>query len=183
MVRNAIGMVEVNSVARGFEVCDAMMKVAAVDLIESFSICPGKYIVLVMGDVASVQSSVAKGKEVGKETVMDSFVIPNVHADVFPAIMGTTIIEELKAIGVIEAFSVSAIILAADAAVKAAKIELIEIRLAKGLAGKGFVTLTGEVDAVKSAIDAGCREIEKEGLLVNRTVIPKPHEALRKALL
>ena len=176
-------MVELNSIARGFEVCDVMMKVAAVELIEAFSICPGKYMVLVMGDVASIQSSVSKGKEVGKETVMDSFVIPNIHGDVFPAIMGTTVIKELKAVGVIETFTVSAIILAADAAVKAAQVELIEIRLAKGLAGKGFVTLTGEVDAVKAAIDAGCKEIEKEGLLVARTVIPKPHEALRKALL
>lgn len=183
MTKNAIGMVELISVARGLEVCDAMLKVASVDLVESFSICPGKYIVLVRGDVASVQASVAKGKEVGKEMVVDSFVIPNVHSDVFPAIMGTTVIEELKAVGIIETFSVSAIILAADASVKAAKIKLIEIRLAKGLAGKGFVTLTGEVDAVKAAIDAGCREIEKEGLLVARTVIPKPHEALRKVLL
>jgi microcompartment protein CcmL/EutN len=183
MSKNAIGMVELISIARGLEVSDAMLKVADVELIESFSICPGKYMVLVGGDVASVQSSVTKGEAVGKEMVVDTFVIPNVHRDVFGAIMGTTVIKELKAVGIIETFSVSAIILAADASVKAAKIELIEVRLAKGLAGKGFLTLTGEVDAVKAAIDAGCREIEKKGLLVDRTVIPQPHEALRKALL
>ena len=48
--RLAIGMVELNSIARGIETCDYMVKAAQVDLIRSSTVCPGKYMVLIAGD-------------------------------------------------------------------------------------------------------------------------------------
>ena len=98
--------------------------------------------------------------------------------------MGTSKIDNFEAVGVIETFTVASCIRASDAAAKAAKISLIEIRLAKGLGGKSFVTLcSDDVGAVRSAVNAGCEIIKDEGVLISRVVIPKAHQELRRTLL
>ena len=178
MEMNSIGLVELTSIAAGFNVADAMLKAAAVKLLLSRSICSGKYIVLVGGDVAAVRASVDAGKEAGNGMVIDTFVIPNVHQDIFPAIAGTAQVQTLEALGIIEAFNVASLIEAADAAVKTARVKLMEIRLAMALGGKAFVTLTGDVAAVKSAVDAGASVCKEKGLLVNKVVIANPRKEL-----
>jgi len=178
MAKNSIGLIELTSIAAGFQVCDAMLKTADVDLLLSRSICSGKYMVMVRGDVAAVEASVSAGISGGKFSVIDSFVIPNLHEAVFPAISGTSKIEALEALGVLESFSVAALIEGADAAVKAANVQLLEIRLAMALGGKAFVTLTGNVAAVESAIDAGAQVVGRKGMLVNKVVIPSPRPEL-----
>ncbi|MGC9970036.1 MAG: BMC domain-containing protein [Bryobacteraceae bacterium] len=183
MAKNSIGLIELGSVAAGFQVCDAMLKAAEVELILSRSICSGKYMVMVRGDVGAVESSVQIGIQAGSFGVIDSFVIPNVHESVFPAISGTTKIEALEALGVIESFSVASLIVGADAAVKAANVRLIEIRLAMALGGKAFVTLTGNVAAVEAAVAAGAAVVAEKGLLVNKVVIPSPRPELLEEMI
>jgi len=183
MARNSVGLIELSSIAAGFEVCDAMLKTADVDLILARTICSGKYMVLVRGDVAAVRSSVDAGTRAGDFSVIDTFVIPNLDESIFPAISGTTKIEALEALGIIESFSVASLIEGADAAVKAANVKLIEIRLAMALGGKAFVSLTGSVAAVRSAVEAGAALIAEKGLLVNKVVIPQPrHELLNEMI-
>ena len=177
-MKNSVGLVELSSIAAGFEVCDAMLKAAEVDLVVSRSICSGKYMVLIRGDVAAVQAAVSTGTSVGDFSIIDSFVIPNVHESVFPALTGAAKPQEMGALGIIESFSVASLIEGADAAVKAANVELIEIRLAMALGGKAFCTLTGNVSAVQSAVEAGSAVIAAKGLLVNRVVIPSPRAEL-----
>ena len=115
---NSIGLVELSSIAAGFQAGDAMLKAADVDILLSRSICSGKYIVMVGGDVAAVRASVDAGETSAPGMVIDTFVIPNVHKDVFPAISGINRVEMLEALGIIESFSVASLIEAADAAVK-----------------------------------------------------------------
>ncbi|MCX8010900.1 MAG: BMC domain-containing protein [Ignavibacteria bacterium] len=183
MDRNSIGLIELSSIAAGFQVCDERLKADEVELILSRTICSGKYMVLVRGEVAAVQSSADAGKVAGDFSVIDTFVIPNVHESVFSAISGTTKIEILEALGIIESFSVASLIEAADAAAKAANVKLIEVRLAMALGGKAFVSLTGEVAAVQSAVDAGALVISKKGLLVNKVVIPQPRSELLNEMI
>jgi microcompartment protein CcmL/EutN len=178
MPSNSIGLIELGSVASGYEVADAMLKAAEVELLLARSICSGKYMVMVRGDVAGVQSSVEAGARAGSFSVIDTFVIPNVHDSVFPAIGGTAKVEDLEALGVLESFSVASLIEGADAAAKAANVRLLEIRLAMALGGKAFVSLTGSVSAVRSAVEAGARVIGAKGLLVNKVVIPNPRAEL-----
>jgi microcompartment protein CcmL/EutN len=178
----AIGLVELNSIAAGVMTCDEMVKVAPVVLIAAMTICPGKYISLVGGEVSAVDSSVRRGREVGAQWVVDSLFIPNIHPQVFPAIMGTSKIEILKALGVIETFSVASSIIAGDGAAKAARIQLTELRLAQGLAGKSFVNLTGDVSDVNAAVAAGVALIKESGMLVKSVVIPRPHADLKGKL-
>ncbi len=175
----AIGLVELNSIAAGIMTCDEMLKVAPVVLIAAMTICPGKYISLVGGEVSAVESSVNRGREVGAEFMVDSLLIPRIHPQVFPAIMGTARIEEIKALGVIETFSVASCIVAGDGAAKAARIQLRDLRLGQGLAGKSFVTLSGDVSDVDAAVEAGLELIRQTGMVVKSVVIPRPHTDLK----
>ena len=178
MARDSIGLIELGSIASGYEVADAMLKAADVGLLLARSICSGKYIVMVRGDVAAVQSSVEAGRQTGGFSTIDTFVIPNLHESVFPAISGAAKVEHLEALGILESFSVASLIEGADAAAKAANVRLIEIRLAMALGGKAFVSLTGSVSAVRSAVEAGARAIGAKGLLVNKVVISNPRPEL-----
>jgi len=180
MKMNSIGLIELNSIAAGIDVTDAMIKTANVQPILARTICSGKYMVIVGGDVAAVQSSVASGLERWESAVIDSIVIPRVHAAIFPAIAGSVIVEKKGALGVIESFSVGSLIEAADTAVKTANVQLLEIRLAMALGGKAFVTMTGDVSAVNAAVDAGAAVVAEKGLLVNKVVIPAPSAGLYK---
>jgi microcompartment protein CcmL/EutN len=175
---NSIGLIELSSIAAGFQVSDAMLKAAAVDLVLSRSICSGKYMVMVRGEVGAIEAAVSAGIKAATFSVIDSFVIPNLHESVFTAIAGTTKVDALEALGIVESFSVASLIEGADAAAKAANVELIEIRLAMALGGKAFVTLTGDVAAVQSAVDAGAQMVAQKGMLVNRVVIPHPRPEL-----
>ena len=178
MTGAAIGIVETSSIAKGYEVADAVLKRANVGIVVNRTICPGKYIVLIGGEVDAVNASMETGIEVGAHTVVDHFIIPNIHPDVFPALSGVAHLPEIKALGIIEGFSVASVIEAADAAVKAAEIKLINIHLAMAIGGKGYVTLTGEVADVQAAVDAGAAKIEKKGLLVEKIIIPSPRKEI-----
>jgi len=139
--------------------------------------------VMVRGDVAAVQAAVSAGNAAGHFSVIDTFVIPNLHESVFPAISAATKVEALEALGIVESFSVASLIEGADAAVKAANVELIEIRLAMALGGKAFVTMTGNVAAVQSAVDAGAAVVGQKGMLVNKVVIPHPRPELLNEMI
>ena len=56
---NAIGIVETSSIAKGFEIADSVLKAANVSLVVNRTICPGKYMVLIGGDVDAVNLRVA----------------------------------------------------------------------------------------------------------------------------
>lgn len=175
MSEKSIGLIELSSVAAGFEVADTMLKAGNVRLLLSRSICSGKYMVLIGGDAAAVQSAVQAGAEVAHGCLIDSFVIPNVHPDVFTALGRTQTPEPDGALGILESFNVATLIQAADAAAKAAPVQLLELRLAMALGGKAFCTMTGDVGAVQSAMAAGRRVIADAGVLVNAVVISRPH--------
>lgn len=173
-METAIGLIELTSIAKGYEVADALLKTASVEMVFNRSICPGKFMVMVSGETDAVNSSMQTGLEIGGDTIVDELILPNVHADVFPAISGTRVVESTGALGIIETFSVASIIEAADAAVKAADVQLLEIHLAMAIGGKGYVTLTGDVAAVTAAVEAGVNYIAVKGLLVNKVIIPQP---------
>jgi microcompartment protein CcmL/EutN len=183
MAKNSIGLIELTSVAAGFETADAMLKAADVELVLSRSICSGKYMVMVRGDAASVEAAVAAGIQAARFAIVDSFVIPNLHEDIFPALSGATKAETLESLGIVESFSVAALIEGADAAVKTANVTLIEIRLAMALGGKAFVTLTGNVAAVQAAVDAAAQVIGQKGMLVNKVVIAHPRAELLNEMI
>ncbi len=180
MELSAIGLVEVSSIALGHEVEDAMLKTAAVELLVARTICSGKYLVVVAGDVADVRSSVEAGAARAAGSLIEERVIPQVHPGVFPAIAGSVELnpDQARALGVVETFSASSIIDCADAAAKAADVILFRIHLAMAIGGKGFFSCTGDVAAVQAAVEAGARMAAEDGILVNKAVIPAPRPEL-----
>jgi microcompartment protein CcmL/EutN len=183
IVKKAIGMIELRSVARGMHTTDVMLKAADIELLRAHVVCPGKYIILIAGDVGAVRSAINAGMEVFPEVIMDTFVLPNVHPCIFPALAAVTQVTEVKALGIVETFSLASSIVAADIAVKAASIEIIEIRLPFAMAGKAFVSFTGDVSSVRTAVDSAVYALKDEGVIDSYTVIPSPHKSLVEKVL
>lgn len=180
---NSLGLIEMTSIAAGMQAADIMLKTSNVEMILSRTICSGKYMTLIGGEVAAVQTAVDAAVETINFGVIDHFVIPNVHPDIFPAIAGHTGVQLLESLGIIESFSVASLIEAADAAIKAASVKLIEVRLAMALGGKAFVTMTGEVAAVTAAVEAGAALVSEKGLLVNKVIIAQPRQELLNEMI
>ncbi|WP_136799095.1 BMC domain-containing protein [Desulfosediminicola ganghwensis] len=183
MILRTIGCVELNSIAWGMHVADEMVKAASVQLVMARPTCPGRYLVVVTGDTGAVQSSVEVGRELAADMAVDWFTIPSVHPDVIPALSATSIIPKINALGVIETCTTASCILAADAAAKAGEVQLIEIRMAAGLGGKAFVTMTGDVGSVKASVEAGIEAVGDAGPVHSHVVIPAPSEELKANLL
>jgi microcompartment protein CcmL/EutN len=178
----AIAAVETSSIAQGTVAADAMVKTAEVEILEVGPLSPGKFWVLIGGEVAPVRASFRRALEVAAETVLDSLFIPQLHEGVLPALRGTCAPHDDDALGVIETLSAASAIVAADRAVKAAEVRLRDLRLANGIGGKGVLWLTGAVSDVQAAVDAGRAEALEKGLLSRSIVIPRLHEQLKQRL-
>ena len=179
---NALGMIELTSIPAGVQAGDAMLKAAAVELVTAQPVCAGKSIVLVTGEAAAVRESVEAGKLSGGEKLVDSMFVANIHPQVPRAINACTEIGRVASVGVIEVFSLCAAVLAADAAAKAADVRLMEVRLGRGLGGKSFIALTGEIASVQAAIDAARAVEGTAGLMNDSVVIPAPHPDMIRSL-
>jgi microcompartment protein CcmL/EutN len=176
-------MLEVTSVARGIYTADQMVKISEVDIVTAASACPGKYIVIVHGDAASVEASMKRGEETAGTFLVDSIIIPNVSPQVFPAVVGAEMPEEIGAVGIVESFSMATMLMSADAILKSAHVEAIELRLGNGLGGKAYFTFTGDVAAVETGVRAAKELADGDSLLVNTEVVPSPSDKLIQLLL
>lgn len=170
----ALALLEFNSIAAGIEAGDAMAKRAPICLIRAGTIQPGKYLVLITGDVASVEESFAAGKEVGAQALVDEVLLPQVHPDVVRAVGGGRVGMTGEALGVIETRTVAATILAADAGRKGAEVALMEVRLDQ-LGGKAFCLFSGAVADVEAAVQIGVGVLPDAGALVRQVIIPSLH--------
>ena len=159
---NSIGLVEVKNVSKGIVVTDEMLKSAGIVLISSGSVCPGKFVTIVGGELSAIHAAVDRAELIAEDALIDKFVIGNLGDNVFEAICGTADVKEKKAFGIVE---------------------LIEVRVARGLGGKCFVSMTGDVADVKAGVEAGARIATEQGVLINTEVIANPHPELWEAVL
>ncbi len=180
---SALAMLELMSIPKGMLACDAMLKAADVTLVCAQAVCAGKYIIIVSGDVAAVSESLQAGKTCSGVTLVDSVLISSVHPQVISAINSCSEVGEVGALGVCETYSLAGAVLMADTMIKTSSINLVEIRLGRGLGGKSFIVLTGEVAAVNSAVEAGQNLEEVRGLVAGSEVIPMPHPSLVQAIM
>ncbi len=178
----ALGLVEVASVARGMVVADAMVKKALITLVQAHPVTPGKYVVVVAGGEEEVSQSMAVGLELAADTLVDRLYLPKADPQLAPAMTQAVQVDDVQALGILETFSVAACVLAGDRAVKGAQVKLVQMRLARGLGGKAFFVLTGELHQVEAGIEAG-RGIIHDGMLLTTEIIPRPHADFVRALL
>lgn len=180
---NAIGMVEFVTVSAGMTGADTMIKTAEIEIIESATVCPGKYMVIISGEISAVKASVEAAKAIKPDKVIDSFVLGNPHEDIFPAIYAATPPENVEALGIVESFSAATAIVAADEAAKTALVKLVELRLARGMCGKSYVLLTGTVSAVTASIEKAQAAANERGMFLDSSVIPRPDNKLWQSIL
>lgn len=179
----AIGIVEYKTVSAGVVAADAMVKTSDISVIEAQTVCPGKYVVIITGDLSAVDAAVNTARVQHGSHLISSFVLGNPHESIFPAIYGATEIEEVSALGVLETYDAASMVVAADEAAKTAIVDLVEIRLARGMCGKSYMMITGEIAAVQAAIERAKQTVGKEGMYLDSSVIAHPDAQIRKAIL
>ncbi len=166
----ALGLIECSSIAKGYEV--AVAKRSPVRLVWARTTSPGKFVILFSGDVEEVRQALARGVEIAGSAREDDMSIPNVHPHLLEAVRGPRNVS-VDALGIVETRTVATALLAADAAAKATAAELLEVRLAQHLGGKGFFTVVGEVGDVETAVARGAEVARERGALVRDVVIPR----------
>src|SRR5262245_5756749 len=171
----ALAIVELSSIARGHGVADAMLKRAPVRLLRAEAVSPGKFLVLVEGDVAAVDESFRVGTDVAGDRAVDKLFLPQPHTALWPALAGdANAAGGVESLGIVETTTVAATVRAADAAVKAAKVRITEMQLGRGIGGKAFFTVAGPLAEVRAAVDAAVGVLAAP--LVHTTeIIPAPH--------
>ena len=177
----ALAVLEFDSIARGIEAGDAMIKRSPLEVLRAGTVHPGRYIVLVGGPTAEVEEAVQAGREVGEAALVGLVVLPDVHPDVVAAIGGARR-DGGEALGVIETRTVAAVIEAADAGVKNAEVVLRDLRLADELGGKGYVLFGGPVSEVEAAVEHGVARIAAGDQTVAQVVIPMLHAEMDERL-
>ena len=136
-----------------------MAKRAPIEVIRAGTVHPGKYLVLVGGAVADVEEALEAGRVEAAAAVRDVVFLPNVHPGVVAGMRGARPAATGEALGVIETETVAAAIEAADAGLKGARVQLLELRLADDLGGKGYLLFDGPVAEVEAAVEAGTGRI------------------------
>ena len=179
-VHNSVGVVELSSIAVGYKIQDEMLKAASVELLLARTICSGKYLIVVGGSVSDVETAVRVGLDAANEAVIDHLGLANVHESVFPALGQSVVLDRQAAgaLGVVETFSGTSVLAAADAAAKAARVTICRIHVAMALGGKGLCLMTGSVADVRAGVQAAAAEARQRGLLVSEVVIPRPSPEL-----
>lgn len=179
----AIGMIEFKTVAAGITAADQMVKTAQVELLEAQTVCPGKYIALIAGDLSAVRVAVERAEATRPDELIDSFVLGNPDESIFPAIYGSSQIDGVNALGILETYDAASIIVAADIAAKTAIVKLIELRIAKGMCGKSYMLITGEVAACEAAIAKARASVGEKGMYLDSSVIAHPDAQICKSIL
>lgn len=182
-MRKALGMIEFKTVSAGITATDQMLKASEVELIEAQTVCPGKYISLISGELSAIKAAIESAQNVRPEELIDSFILGNPSESIFEAIYGTTPIEKVRALGILETYNAAAIIEATDIAVKTAIVELIELRIAKGMCGKSYMFITGEIASCEAAIQKAKACVGEKGMFLDSSVIAHPDEKLFQAIL
>ena len=174
----SIGVIELKSIPKGVEAADAALKSAGIDMVSAHPACPGKYEIILTGSISDVDAAVSHVRSKFDAYVIDSSVMGRIDEQVIQALFSTNQGEQKGSLGLIETFSAASAIKAADIAVKTARVAIYDLRVSRGMGGKGVVMLTGEIGDVQSAVDAAEKYAKEIATLSATTVIPAPHEEL-----
>jgi microcompartment protein CcmL/EutN len=179
----SIAIIEFSDIPVGMFATDAMLKRAPIAFIKCGTISRGRYLTIIGGTTASVEESLAEGLMQGAESVLDHLRLADVHPRVYEAIVGARKAGGDGALAIIETDTVASNVRAAEAALKATPVELLEMRLADtGLSGKGVSIYQGDLHHIEAAVELATRFLEEVGVEARYRIIAAPHEALVKQI-
>lgn len=178
---DSIGILESQSIGKGIEILDILLKASDVEVLLSREICPGKYLIIVYGKVDAVKESICITKEITEKIILDSSIISGVHKDVINGIKKCYKVLNKGAIGILEINGISSAIFALDKALKAAEVSLVKLNLGYGISGKCYFIISGDIAAIKEAIDKATKSIDSRRI-ISKVIIPSPYENLLNVL-
>lgn len=174
----AVALVEIASIARGYVTLDQLAKRAEVTVHEARPVTPGKFIILFAGEVAPVQESLDAAREQAQSLLLDELLLPYAHRDLLAALKGRAEPEPGESIGIVEMASVASTVHMADVALKATEVAVMKMHLAIGIGGKGYFNLAGELGDVEAALDA-VKAAARDDQVVGVELIARPHPEVR----
>ncbi len=178
----ALALIELSNISSGIFTGDAIVKAAPVSVLKSGTVHNGKYLLLFGGSVASVEESYKKALSVGGNNVIDHVFLPNIHQQVHDGILGKRRKVDTECLGIFETLSVAAVIQSADAAIKGANVDIIEIGLADDIGGKGLVLYNGKLEEVEEALVISKEKLNNSETLLNSSLIPNIHPEMAKQI-
>lgn len=178
-IAEALALYEIDGVPRAVLCQDAALKRAAVEILACAPTSPGRVILVFVGDVASVEEAMAAVDAAVGSRQIDRMFLPGIHPDVIHALTGERRPRGAEALAIFELVTVAATILAADAAVKNARVVIGRLHPASGFGGKGYFTVWGAQPDVEAAVEAA--EEQAGERLLDVEVIPAPHDDLELA--
>jgi bacterial microcompartment shell protein len=175
----SIGVLEFSDVPTGMVATDAMLKKAPIAFVRCGTITEGRFLTVIGGSTASVGESMAEGVLLGGESVLDQVLLADVHPQLFDGIQGARNPAHGGALAIVETATATANVRAAEVALKGARVDLVEIRLAdRGLAGKGLSLYCGELHDIEAAVHLAVGVLEKRGSDFVTRIISAPHDGV-----
>jgi microcompartment protein CcmL/EutN len=183
-MRQALALLEFNSVAAGVLAVDRMLKKAPIAMLRCGSVHPGRYLALVGGSVASTQEAFAAGVGAGLEhkALVDRVLLPDPHPLLAAAVTGQRVAPQGEALGVVEVSTSPGLLRGVDAVLKAVPVDLVEIRLADDLGGRGLAVIDGLLPDVQEALLLFGLHLGENAILCGSTLLPRVDETLREVL-
>jgi microcompartment protein CcmL/EutN len=151
----ALAMLQIGDIPAGYAALDALAKEAPVTIVHAGTVQCGHWLVAFAGEVEAVELSFARAKSRAADALIDAVVLPHAEQRILPALRHGTVSppEDGDTLGVVQTGASPTLLRAIDAALKGARVELVELRTAEGLGGRGLATLWGLLPDVEAAID------------------------------
>jgi microcompartment protein CcmL/EutN len=155
MTGPALALIEIAEVPAGLAALDALAKEAPVVVLAAGTVQGGHWLISFAGDVEPVELAFARAMSRAGAAVVDAVLLPYAEPRLLPALRdgAVHIPTPGDALGVVQTASPPTLLRAVDAALKGATVELVELRIAEGLAGRALATLWGAQSDVEAAID------------------------------
>jgi len=178
----ALGVVELNTIIRGYRVLDAMVKRSPVVVRAAYPVSSGKFLIFVEGGVAEVEEAMDAAAEPARPALAGELFLPYCHDEVWDALFERFHDGKIDALGLFESRSVVDTVLGADTALKAAEVHLVALHLAQGIGGRAYFVVCGEQYDVEAAIEAAIHRVRPEEI-IEHDVITAPHDDMTLELL
>lgn len=172
--KSNIAVIEFKSISKGIAVTDEMLKSAEVNLVLASTLCPGKYLTVLEGEVSAVENAVRTADRLGGRHVFSSEVISGINSEVIRAIGGKLAVAPLGSMGIIEGLQMSNLISSADRSVDSADVVFLDFRLGKGCGAVSFFVITGILSSVEEAVENAISYLGSCGSLIAYKIINNP---------
>jgi microcompartment protein CcmL/EutN len=189
----ALAMLQVADIPKGLRALDALVKEAPIEVLATGTVQSGHYLIAFAGSVEATVRSFARAKEVAGAATIDSVLLPDAEPRIVPAFRDGVVRapsgDRGDALGIVQSAACPVLLAALDAALKGARVDLVELRIAEGLGGKALATIWGELQDVQAAIELSCGVIQRHvdrGAIApgaaTTEIIPNADEGVRNAV-